>query len=319
MKVLVTGGTGYLGRAIAEALIRAGHTTVIFARTASASELPGRLVDGDIRDRAAIDRAADGVDAICHAAALVSIWRPRAQDFDDVNVGGLENAIAVCRARGLARLVYTSSFLARPPAGHDRPIEANDYQRTKVAGLRVARAAVGIGTPIVTLVPGVVYGPGTATEGNLVGRLIHDHVQRRLPGIVGADRLWSFAHVDDVAAAHVAALTRGAVGQEYEAGGENAPQMRLFEVLRALRGTPLPRRIPYGLATALGGLGEGLSRLTGRPPLVTRGTVEIFRHDWPLDSQRAIDALGYAMTPLDQGLAGVVQPEGAASPDRTRP
>ena len=116
MKVLVTGGTGYLGRAIVRALVRQNHSCVVFARAAIRSGLPGRLVDGDVRDRAAIDRAADGVDAICHAAALVSIWRARSADFDDVNVGGLENVIAVCRARGLARLVYTSSFLALPPA-----------------------------------------------------------------------------------------------------------------------------------------------------------------------------------------------------------
>ena len=69
-------------------------------------------------------------------------------------------------------------------------------------------------------------------------------VRGRLPGIIGADRQWSFTHVDDVAAAHVAALTRGEPGQEYAAGGENAPQMRLFEVLSRVRGTPLPRRIP---------------------------------------------------------------------------
>ena len=190
MKVLVTGGTGYVGRAIVRALTGAGHTTVVFARTATRSGLPGQLVDGDICDRAALDRAADGVEAICHAAALVSIWRRRRQDFDDINVGGLENAIEVCRARRIARLVYTSSFLALPPAGHDRPIEANDYQRTKVAALRVARAAVGIGTPIVTLAPGVIYGPGSSTDGNLVGRMVQDHLRRRLPGVIGGDRQW---------------------------------------------------------------------------------------------------------------------------------
>jgi farnesol dehydrogenase len=316
MRVLVTGGTGYVGRAIVRALTRAGHTSVVFSRTATRSGLPGQLVDGDIRDRAAIDRAADGVDAICHAAALVSVWRRRRQDFDDINVGGLENAIEVCRARRIARLVYTSSFLALPPAGQDRPIEANDYQRTKVAGLRVARAAVGIGTPIVTLAPGVIYGPGASTEGNLVGRLVQDHLRRRLPGVIGGDRQWSFSYVDDIATAHVAALTRGEVGHEYVLGGENAPQIRMFEVLRRLRGTPLPRRIPYKLATILGGMDEGVARLTGRTPLLTRGTVEIFRHDWPLDSRTAIDALGYAITPLEQGLATVLSP--IVAPSGTR-
>ncbi len=314
MKVLVTGGTGYVGRAIVHALVRQHHSCVVFARAASRSGLPGRLIDGDVRDRAAVDRAAEGVDAICHAAALVSIWRARREDFDEVNVGGLGNAIDVCHARGLARLVYTSSFLALPPADRAARGATNDYQRTKVAGLALARAAAARGVPIVSMVPGVIYGPGTATEGNLVGRLVHDHLAGRLPGIVGADKVWSFAYVDDVAAAHVAALTRGETGREYALGGDNAPQMRLFEILRRLRGTALPRRIPFAVASALGYVEERRAALFGRPPLLTRGTVEIFRHDWPLDSNESIQTLGYAVTPLEQGLPRLLGPE-----PRTRP
>jgi len=75
MKVLVTGGTGYLGRAVLRALAARGHEPVLFTRTTTVSGLPGAIVTGDIRDRAAIARAAQGCDAICHMAALVSIWR----------------------------------------------------------------------------------------------------------------------------------------------------------------------------------------------------------------------------------------------------
>ena len=308
MHVLVTGGTGYVGRAIVRTLAQAGHAPVVFARAASRSGLPGRLIDGDVRDRAAIDRAAEGVDAICHAAALVSIWRPRREDFDDVNVGGFQNVIEVCRARGLARLIYTSSFLALPPAGHNVTIAANDYQRTKVAGLELARAAAARGIPIVSMLPGVIYGHGAATEGNLVGRLVGDHLAGRLPGVIGADRLWSFAYVEDVAAAHVAALTKAEPGREYLLGGENVPQMRLFEILRRIRGTPLPRRIPFGIATALACVEEARAALVSRPPLLTRGTVEIFRHDWPLDSRSSIDELGYRITPLERGVQSLLEP-----------
>src|SRR5438045_1277248 len=95
MKVLVTGGTGYLGRAVVSALAARGHDPVVFARTATASSLPGVAIDGDIRDRAALERAAGGCDAISHSAALVSIWRRRREDFDDVNIGGLRNVLAV--------------------------------------------------------------------------------------------------------------------------------------------------------------------------------------------------------------------------------
>jgi len=307
MHVLVTGGTGYLGSAIVRALARHGHDPVVFARHATSARLPGRAVDGDVRDRAALARAAAGADAICHAAALVSASRPRSADFDEINVGGLEAILAVAAALGTPRIVYTSSFLARAPADGDAPICANDYQRTKVRAREVAQAAVAAGAPIVAVVPGVIYGPGPATEANLVGRLIADHLAHRLPGLVGADRPWPYAYVDDVAEAHVRTLDRGRVGEEYLVGGENAPQMRVFEIVRELTGAPLPRRLPYAVASAAARLEEARARLTGRPPLITRGIVEILRHDWSMDSRRSLEELGYPTTPLESGLKAVVE------------
>jgi farnesol dehydrogenase len=309
MRILVTGGSGYLGSAIVRALAQRGHQPIVFARRASFAGLPGRAVDGDIRDRRAIRNAADGVDAIIHSAALVSLWQPSSSVFDEINVGGLESTRDVVRTLGIRRIVYTSSFLARPPAGASSPLKANDYQRTKVRAREVALAASAAGSPIVTLVPGVIYGPGPANEANLVGRLIDDHRRGRLPGIVGADRIWSYAYVDDVAEAHVEALSRPLTAPEYVLGGENAPQMRIFEVWRDLTGTPLPRRIPYGAASAIGWLEERRAAFTGRPPLITRGAVDIFRYDWTLDSTRSVDELSYRIRPLADGLKTLISSE----------
>src|SRR5206468_8224348 len=140
-----------------------------------------------------------------HAAALVSIWRPTPDDFDEVNVGGLKNALAAAAHRKPQRILYTSSFLALAPRDRPAALEANDYQRTKVAADRVADEAVAAGTPLVRVYPGVIYGPGVLSEGNLVGRLIADHLNRRLPGLIGPENSWSYAYVDDVAAGHCAA------------------------------------------------------------------------------------------------------------------
>ena len=312
MRVLLTGGTGYLGCAVLRALLARGHDVVIFSRSARSAGLPGTAVDGDVRDRPAVERAAAGCDAIVHMAALVSIWRRRARDFDDVNVGGLANVAAAAQAARISRILYTSSFLALPPADRTEPIEANDYQRTKVAADRLADRLVADGAPIARVYPGVIYGPGAMTEGNLLGRLIRDHLRGKLPGVVGADRPWSCAFVEDVAAGHVSALERAAPGSRYVLGGENAPQRRVFEIVRRLTGRPEPRTIPFAAAMLVGALEELRVRLFGGTPLATRAAVEIFRHDWSLDSGAAVRDLGYTLTPLAEGVRRTVASLAAA-------
>jgi nucleoside-diphosphate-sugar epimerase len=302
MRVLVTGGTGYLGGSIVRALHHRGHHPVVFARRASTAGLPGVAYDGDVRDRKALELAAAHVDAIIHAAALVSMWRPVAREFDEVNVGGLLNVLDVARSRGMPRIIYTSSFLALPPAGTRVPLEANDYQRTKVRALERARAAAAGGAPMAIMFPGVIYGPGADTEGNLVGRLVRDHMTGRLPGLIGADRPWSYAYVTDVAGAHVDALERPCASGEYVLGGENAPQRRVFEIVREVTRRPLPRRLPFAVARAVALVEDTRASWFGRQPLLTRGTVEILRRDWSLDSSRSIAELNYRPTPLAVGV-----------------
>src|SRR5688572_19986160 len=306
MNVLVTGGTGYLGQAIVRALARQGHSPTVFARRATASaNLPGACLNGDVRDRPVVRAAVRGMDAVIHTAALVSVWRKDPAEFDRVNVGGLETVIDVCSELGTPRLVVTSSFLAIPPAGQSRPLEADAYQRSKVRAREVARIAVGRGVPLVTVTPGVIYGPGIESESNLVGRLVRDHLAGRLAGIIGADRTWAFSFVEDVADAHVRAMVDGEPGADYTAGGENAPQLRAFEILRELTGRPLPRRIPASVAFLIG-LADEIRAYGGAIPRLTRGTARILAHDWPLDSQRTIQKLSYRMTPLVAGIRAML-------------
>jgi NAD+-dependent farnesol dehydrogenase len=306
VKILITGASGYLGRAIVAASRAAGHETVSFARRASSAGLPGSTFDGDVRDVERLTAAATGCDAVCHSAALVSVWRPRKADFDDVNVGGLRNVIEAARRADVSRIAYTSSFLALPPTGAAEPGRWNDYQRTKVDAAVLAARAVADGAPLVRLYPGVIYGPGAHTEGNLVGGMIRDHLAGRLPGLVGADCRWSYAFIDDVAAGHVAALERGRIGAEYRLCGENARQMSIFEIVRDLTGRPLPRRIPATAAVLVGLFEELKAAVTKRPPLLTPGTVEILTREWAFDSDAAVAELGYRITPLRDGIARVV-------------
>jgi len=142
--------------------------------------------------------------------------------------------------------------------------------------------------------------------GNLVGRLVDDHLSGRLPGIVGADRIWSCSWIDDVAAAHVRAAEGAPAGSTYALGGENLPVMRIFDLVRSHTGAPRPRRIPDGVAMAIGAFEEVRARLFHTAPLLTRGAVEIFRHDWPLDSADATRDLGYHVRSLQEGVEALV-------------
>jgi len=325
MRVLVTGGTGYLGQAIVRALVARGHSPVVFARKKASgafkkgvgcllerhptpfSKAPDAFfVAGDVRDRDALVAAAHGCDAMVHTAALVAVWRRRPADFDDVNVGGLKHALEAVRTHGLQRLVYTSSFLAIPPAGSGTLPAGNDYQRTKAIAERVAAQAHASGVPIVCMYPGVIYGPGLMSDGNLVGRQIADHLKGKLPGLIGADRIWSFAWVESVAAAHVAALEHPSPAPTYQVGGPNEPQQRPFEILRTLRGTKLPTRLPWWAGHVAALVDPARTALLGTPRQITHQTVTIFRHDWPLDSSAAIRDLGYTYPTLDEGITTLI-------------
>ncbi len=157
------------------------------------------------------------------------------------------------------------------------------------------------------LYPGVIYGPGPLTEGNLVGRMVADHLAGRLPGLLGADCRWSYAFVEDVAAGHVAALERGRIGGRYQLGGENVRQMAVFEIVRELTGRPRCRaEFPPPRRLLVAAVEELRASLTGRPPLLTVGTVEILQRDWMLDSSEAERELGYRVTPLREGIRAVV-------------
>jgi farnesol dehydrogenase len=319
MKVLLTGGTGFLGRAVARHLARHAHALRAFARATSRTEglPPGtEVATGDVTDEASLREAVRGCDAVVHMAALVKVWVPEPARFDAVNVGGLRNALAAARAEG-SRLVYTSSFIALGPSGegrldeervHPGPPYRNAYERTKAEADAMARRAAAAGQDVVILYPGVVYGPGDMTEGNIVARLVADHLNGRLPALVGpGDRRWSYAFVADVAEGHAQALEKGRAGDRFVLGGEDATLARLFALLQEATGHAPPRwRLPYGVATALGRLQWLWAEATGHAPQLTHGEVGVFREHWACDSARAVERLGYRTRPLAEGLRETV-------------
>ncbi len=311
--VFLTGGTGYLGSELLSCLLGAGHEVRVLMRREQASLPPGaEAVVGDLSDAGRLARQMRSCSVVFHAAALVSSWAPKREDFFRTNVDGLRNVLRAAEEAGVKTVVYTSSFFALGPAGppgarEDARPEAtagHPYVRSKsLARVEAARARAA-GYPVVTLYPGVIYGPGRETPGNLVGRLISDFVAGRTPGLLGDGRqVWSFAFIGDVACGHLSAMDRASGGGEYVLGGDNVALRDFYAVLARLVHREAPRRrIPAFLGACAGALEYARARLRGVVPAATPSTVLMMYKSWACDSSRARAELGYSWRSVEQGL-----------------
>lgn len=319
MKILITGGTGFLGRSITARLAADHDVTLLVRPTSSRERFPGnvRFAEGDVTDRASLGRAMTDQEAVIHAAALVKILAPSA-DFDAINVRGIENVLAAAEAAGISKTVYVSSFMALGPSApgtlYDEASPAderdfiNDYERTKTRADRVARGAIEAGAPVNVVYPGVIYGPGELTEGNIIVHLLLDIVNKKLPGWIGtADLLWNYVFVEDVADGVVRTLERAPAGGRYVLGGENVRHADFYATIGRVTGVAPPSlRIPNPVARLTGLTMKTWARLTGGVPKLTPDLVEVNRRHWALSSKLAEDTLGYRWRTLESGLESTV-------------
>jgi nucleoside-diphosphate-sugar epimerase len=181
----------------------------------------------------------------------------------------------------------------------------NDYERTKTLSDRLARRAVAGGAPLDVVYPGVIYGPGELTEGNIVVRHVLDLVKGRLPALLGRpERRWNYVFVDDVARGVALALESPVpAGRRFVLGGENVTQAGFYATVGRLTGAKIPSlRLPDAVAKAAGALQKGWAQLRGTTPQLTPDLVEVYRHDWAYSSARAEKELGYRWRTLAEGL-----------------
>ncbi|TFC09695.1 NAD-dependent epimerase/dehydratase family protein [Cryobacterium algoritolerans] len=264
LTVLVTGASGFLGRAVAARIVAAGHEVYTFQRRASG--VPG-VIDrlGSVEDPAAVARAIDGIDAVVHLAAKVSL-AGEAADFEAVNVGGTRTLLAAAADAGACRFVYVSSpSVAHAgasivgqdalPADPDRA--RGDYARTKARAELIALAADSPRLRVVAVRPHLVWGPG---DTQLVARIVDRARSGRLPLLGHGAALIDSTYVDNAASAIAAALEHadGVHGRAYVVtNGEPRPVAELLAGICAAAGVPAPAwRVPAALARGAGSLIE---------------------------------------------------------------
>ncbi|KAI3762936.1 hypothetical protein L1987_53378 [Smallanthus sonchifolius] len=326
MKLLVTGASGFLGGRLCHALLRHGHSVRAFVRPTSdvsslpppSDDVPLELAYGDITDYPSLVAACSGCRVVFHAAAVVESWLPDSSQFISVNVGGLKNVLRAYKEMGtIEKIIYTSSFFALGSTDgytadesqmHSTKSFCTEYEKSKTIADNIALEAAKQGVPITVVCPGVMYGPGKISAGNILARTLIERFNGRLPGYIGdGNDRFSFSHVDDVTNGHVSAMEKGQQGQRYLLTGENASFMQVFDIAADITNTKRSWiNIPLFVIEFYGWLSVLFCIITGKLPLISPPVVYYLRHQWAYSCEKAKRELNYKPRNLTEGLEDII-------------
>ena len=313
MRVLVTGASGLLGRAVATSILAAGHEVRTLQRSPSRVEGATDVL-GSVTDATSVARATAGVDGIVHLAAKVSLAGDPAE-FEAVNVGGTFRLLRAAVESGVGRFVYVSS----PSVAHSGssivgddaepadPLRAHgDYARTKAQAELLALAADSPALAVVAVRPHLVWGPG---DTQLVARIVERARQGRLPLLGKGAALIDSTYIDNAASGIAAALERAphVHGNSYViTNGEPRPVAELLDGMCRAAGVPTPRwSVPAGVARTAGSLIEAVWRVrpgVDEPPMTRFLAEQLSTAHWFDQRRTRADLQWTPAVSLDEGF-----------------
>jgi len=314
-KVLVTGASGFVGSAVARALIRSGYRVRALLRpTSKRTNLAGldiEIVEGDMRDAASVARAIAGVRFLFHVAADYRLWVRNPQEIMWNNREGTRLLMQTALAADVERIVYTSSAATIACAADggqaDETMRLNEscavgaYKRSKVAAEQVVETMIARDDlPAIIVHPTAPIGPRDQKP-TPTGRIIVEAASGRIPGFV--DTGLNLVHVDDVANGHLAALRHAKPGEHYILGGQNVMLAEFLGQIAIMCGRRPPRlRLPRPLVYPFALAAEAMAHVTQREPFLTIDGLRMSKHRMFYSSTKAECDLGYKARPYPEAL-----------------
>jgi uncharacterized protein YbjT (DUF2867 family) len=303
MNVLVTGGTGFVGRELVRQLRNAGHRLHLLVREAESSrardlaaQLGVKLVSGNVRDVDVLAKACAGMDAVVHLVGIIS--EVGDQTFDNIHVRGTRNLVFAAQDAGVRRFLHMSALGTRPNA-------RSRYHQSKWAGEEFVRQS---GLAWTVFRPSIIYGPGDGFV-NLFARMAR--YLPAVPVIGGGQARYQPVSVKSVGTAVVKSLVDPqAVGEVYELCGPETLTLdeMVDQILEVMNRRRMKVHVPLGLARWQASLLESVfPRLLRRPSPFTRDQILMLGEDNVGDGRKAKEQFGLKLDSFKEGIAAYLK------------
>lgn len=323
MKILVTGGTGFVGSHLTERLLESEYEVRVLVRHPT-QDYPltwlgndkVRVIRGDITDNSSIQRAVEGVNVVFHLAAQLGKWRVPEAEYHRINAYGTQALLQECLKASVEHFIYLSTAgvmgrLKHIPADEEHPCSPLfPYQKSKYeAELKIKEAIEKQDFPAIIIRPSHVYGP---RDPSTIGLLKMIRLLKVFPLIGGGTSLFQPLYVADLVNALILFMKRGdnTVKKLYHIAGPQTVTMREFISLSArIMGVRLRAvSIPQPFARAVASISEGLGHILHREPPLTRSRLEFFGHDQAYSISKVQQDTGFVpQVGISEGLFRTIE------------
>ncbi|WP_373493115.1 NAD-dependent epimerase/dehydratase family protein [Aquiflexum sp.] len=321
MKTFITGASGYLGQRLAWRLAESGeHVHVLIRNKKAAVHLKHpniQIFYGDILELESIKEALGDCCYVFHMAALARVWTKNREDFYTVNVDGTKNLIRASKEAKVQKFILTSSTgtigpSLKSPNDENTPRWAsfnNDYEISKYLAEQELLKEVLAGFPGLIVNPSRIFGPGIDSPSSGINRLIAGYLKKRVAIMPTTHHaMGNYGFIDDIVEGHNKAMEKGQIGQKYILGGENKSLGELFQTIQDLtpqRGIML--KFPIWPLKYWSWLELYMGNNFGRSPKITPDFVKRINQNAAFSSGKAIDNLGYRITPFEEAIQTTIQ------------
>ncbi len=322
MKCMVTGATGFIGSRLVEELISRGYQVNALVRSPGKIPEPIRekinIFQGDVLDENSIHQAIKDCSIVFHLAAFADIWAKDQMLPYKINVTGTKNILSASLKNNIRRVIYTSSAGTLSASDTLKPVDENtplpviyetDYELSKRQAEELCMEYFKLGLNIVVVNPTRVFGPGPLNKSNSMTLLIKKYMTGKWRFLPGSGKYTgNYVFIDDVINGHLLAMDTALAGEKYILGGSNATFVEFFNNLAEISGKHYKLMpLPFSLINIYSEMELFMAEHFEIMPVITPAWVRRYRQHRLVSSRKAIEDLGYEITPLPQALGKTVQ------------